>query len=78
MMMLIVMLIMTFEIMMKTLLFTQQTTTNDDLRDQGPAKIGSIFSKRAEKVQLECSKLVNSNRRRLSYIEPENFLTLER
>ena len=74
MMMLIV--IIYVEIMIKSFWFTQHMTT-EDLRVQSP-KIASIFSKRAEKVLLECSKLAKSQRLRSSYIEPENFLTLER
>ena len=75
-MMLIVIISFEIMIMIKTLWFTQHTT-GDDLKFEKP-KIASIFSKRAEKVLLECSKLSKSKRLRLSYIEPENFLTLER
>ena len=74
MMMLIV--IISLELMIKTLWFKQHTA-KDDLRVRSK-KVAPIFSKRAEKVLLECSKMSNSKRFRLSYIEPENFLTLER
>ena len=75
-MMLIVIISFKIMIMIKTLWFTQHTK-EDDIKFKKP-KIASIFSKRAEKVLLECSKLSKSKRLRLSYIEPENFLTLER
>ena len=73
-MMLIV--IIFFEMIIKTFWFRKHKTTDDPIV-QSP-KIATIFSKRAEKVLLECSKLAKSKRLRSSYIEPENFLTLER
>ena len=76
MMMLIVIISLEIMIMIKTFWLTQHKAT-DDLKVRSP-KIASIFSKRAERVLLECSKLSRSKRLRLSYIEPENFLTLER
>ena len=74
--MMILIVIIYFEIIIKTFWFKKSKTT-DDLSVQSP-KIASIFSKRSEQVLLECSKLAKSKRLRSSYIEPENFLTLER
>ena len=68
--------IISFKVMIKTFWFKQHTAA-DDLRVQSK-KFATIFSKRADKVLLECSKMSKSKRFRLSYIEPENFLTLER
>ena len=40
--------------------------------------VSSNFIKRSERVNTECSKLAKKDILRPSYIEPENFVTLER
>ena len=70
-----VMSIVTFEIIIK-LSWNATEVVNDDLRKS--FKISSNFSKRIERVNLECSRLARNNKLRSSYIEPQNFITLER
>ena len=70
-----VMSIVTFEIIIKVS-WNATEVVNDDLRKS--FKISSNFSKRIERVNLECSRLARKNKLRSSYIEPQNFITLER